>query len=282
MSRGQTGLTNDTVAHVTRYQTELEIQVNSRRLAVGGLAVLASATFALAGCAGSSSGAGGDSASATPSPAPKEALQAAVKQLSQTTYTYTAIGPGLNGHGAVDPVGKKFSLSLMSMDFVLIGSHLYAKMDWGAENSISGIPTKWMHLDPAKLGKDAPPHLDPSAIDPTQTSALFGGLVDAQRVDATHYNATFDLTNAGDSSLNAESPTLKKLGDIAKAAPGTVTLDEQGRLTSLTIDLSSVDSDLSIKNTFSDYGSPVSLSPPPPADTVEAPTSVYEVLGGMS
>jgi hypothetical protein len=257
--------------------------MNRRRLAVGGLAVLASATFALAGCAGSSSGTGGASASAAPSPtSPKEALQAAVKQLSQTTYKYAAIGPGLNGHGAVDPVGKKFSLSLIRTDFVLIGSDLYAKLDWGAENSISGIPTTWMHLDPAKLGKDTPPHLDPSAIDPTQTSAVFGGLVDAQRVDATHYNATFDLTNAGGSSLNTESPTLKKLGDKAKAAPGTVTLDEQGRLTSLTIDLSSVGSDLSIKNTFSDYGSPVSLNPPPAADTVEAPKSVYEVLGGMS
>ncbi len=265
--------------------------MNSRRLAVGGLAVLASATLALAGCNVSSSGTGGGaSASASapsPTPAsPKEVLQASVKQLTLTTYKYTTTSAGLNGQGAADPVGKKVSLSLsgvqsglqLKLDFLLIGTDLYAKMDIGGKNATVGIPTKWMHLDQAKVSKDASLGFDPSAGDPTETAGIFAGLVDAQRVDATHYTATFDLTKATGSSVSAD--TVKKLGDKAKSVPGTVTLDEQGRLTSLTIDLSPVDPNLSIKNTFSDYGSPVSLSAPAPADTVEAPDAVYKIFSG--
>jgi hypothetical protein len=265
--------------------------VNSRRLAVGGLAVLASATFALAGCsATSSTGGGGASASApAPSPtpaAPKQVLQASVKPLTQTTYKYTVSSSGLTGQGSADPVGKKISLSMggtqsginVKMDFLLIGSDLYAKLDFGGKNSMLSIPTKWMHLDQSKLSKDASLGFDPAAGDPTETSALFEGLVDAQRVDATHYTATFDLTKASGSAVSAD--TLKKLGDKAKSVPGTVTLDEQGRITSLTIDLSSVDPNLSIKNTFSDYGAPVSLSAPAAADTVEAPDAVYKIFSG--
>jgi hypothetical protein len=265
--------------------------VNSRRLAVGGLAVLASATFALAACTGSSSSTGGgaSASAAAPSPtpaSPKEVLQASVKQLTQTTYKYTTTSAGLNGQGAADPVGKKVSLSVggtqsgltVKMDFLLIGSDLYAKVDFGGQNSVLSIPTKWMHLDQAKMGKNNPLGFDPSAGDPTETSGIFAGLVDAQRVDATHYTATFDLTKASGSAVDAD--TRKKLGDKAKSVPGTVTLDEQGRLTSLTIDLSAVDPKLGIKDTFSDYGSPVSISPPPAADTVEAPDSVYKIFSG--
>jgi hypothetical protein len=264
--------------------------VNSRRLAVAGLAVLASATFALTGCtATGSTGGGGASASApapSPTPAPpKQVLQASVKPLTQTTYKYTLSSSGLTGEGSADPVGKKISLSMggtqsginVKMDFVLIGSDLYAKLDFGGKNSMLSIPTKWMHLDQTKL-KNTNLGFDPSAGDPTETSALFDGLVDAQRVDATHYTATFDLTKASGSAVDAD--TLKKLGDKGKSVPGTVTLDEQGRITSLTVDLSSVDPNLSIKNTFSDYGSPVSVSAPPAADTVEAPDAVYKIFSG--
>lgn len=263
--------------------------MNSRRLAVGGLAVLASTTLALAGCtATSSTGGGGASASApapSPTPAPpKDALLASVKPLTTTTYKYTISSGGLSGQGACDPVSKKITLSMggtqsgltVKMDFVLIGSDMWAKLDFGGKNSVLSIPTKWMHLDQTKMGKAATLGFDPSAVDPTETSGIFTGLVDAQRVDATHYTATFDLTKAS----GVDADTLKKLGDKAKSVPGTVTVDEQGRITSLNVDLSSVDPNLSIKNTFSDYGSPVSVSAPPAADTVEAPDAVYKIFSG--
>jgi hypothetical protein len=263
--------------------------VNSRRLALGGLAVLASATLALAGCSASTSSGGGASASASPSPspvAPKDAVLAAVKQLTQSSFQYTMAVAGLNGQGTADPVNKKLSVSLggtqsgltVKIDVVEVGADLWVRMDIGGKNSVLSIPTKWMHVDQTKLSKTSGLGVDLGAGDVTGTTGIFQGLVDVQRVDAQHYTATFDLTKAPNSRIDAD--TLKKLGDKATAVPGTITLDASGRLAELDIDLSSVDPNLSVKNTFSAYGAPVTINAPAASDTVEAPANVYTILNG--
>src|SRR5262245_47677188 len=94
------------------------ILVNSRRLAVAGLAVFASAAIGTAGCTngGHTSGASGtpskSSGSSAASASATETVLAAVKKLNESTYRYTLATGGLSGQGAVDPVGKKVSLSL--------------------------------------------------------------------------------------------------------------------------------------------------------------------------
>ena len=101
-------------------------------------------------------------------------------------------------------------------------------------------------------------------------------MTDAKRVDATHYTVTLDLTKTTDSSI--DQATLTKLGDKAKSVPASVVLDDQGRLSAVTVDLNSVDPDASISTTYSDYGSPVSITTPAASDTVEAPAAVYSIF----
>ncbi len=260
-----------------------------RRVATYGPALLASATLALAGC-GTASNTGtpaGPGASASPSRAalpPKDAVLASTTVLTQTTYRYTLSSDGLTGTGLADPTAKKTSLSAkggqgdesVTMDFVLIGDDLWLKMDFGGKNSTLGVPKQFMHLDRAKLkGKGAPGFITDSG-DPGESQKLFAGLVDAQRVDDRHYKLTLDLTRATASTVDKE--LLDKLGDKAKAVPGTATLDDQGRLVETTVDLSAVDPKAAIKITYTDFGAPVTINKPAKSDTVEAPNSVYEIF----
>jgi len=266
--------------------------VNIRRLAVTGLAVFASAAIGTAGCTssnkpGSSGSPSASSGSSAASSSPTDTLLAAVKKLNQSTYQYTLTTGGLSGKGAVDPVGKKVSLSLtgkqsgmdVKWDMILISPDYWMRIDFGGQNSMLGIPAgKWLHIDQSKIKNASSFGIDPSRTDPTRISGLFDGMTDAKKVDATHYTVTLDLTKATGSSIDAS--TLTKMGDKAKTVPATVTLDDQGRLAALALDLSSVDTDASINSTYSDYGAPVNVTPPGSSETVEAPDAVYRILNG--
>jgi hypothetical protein len=260
--------------------------VKTPRLAAVGLVLFASAALALTSCTNSSTPAGGASASASASPAtPKDTVLAAVKKLNDTSYKYTIAMAGLTGQGAVDPTAKKASLSwtgkmsglAIKWDLVQVGTDYWMKLDVGGQNKALGLPdSKWMHIDPTKVKNSADLGIDLSKVDPTRVTGLFDGLTDAKKVDATHYNVTLDLTKSTGSAVS--STDLTKLGDKAKSMPATVTLDEQGRLAAVALDLSSVNADSSINTTYSDYGSAAAVSAPAAADTVEAPDALYRIF----
>ena len=62
--------------------------------------------------------------------------------------------------------------------------------------------------------------------------------------------------------------------------PFTATVDDQDRLTALTIDLTGIDAQLgTLKTTYSGFGTPVTVAAPTAAETVEAPDSLLQILG---
>jgi len=259
--------------------------VKIRRAGLAGLALLACASLAIAGCGTNSTGTGARAADASPTlAAPRDAVLASDQVLTQTTYKYTLSSDGLSGTGAADPAAKKTSMSVsgdqgsahIKMDIILIGTNLWLKMDLGAANKAAGIPTRFMHIDQAKLKDKSKLGFSTDDSDPAESLKLLKGLVEVQRVDATHYTATVDLTQVTASSVDASM--LDKLGDKAKAVPATITLDDKGRLAALTIDLSAVDPTATIKVTYSDFGAPVTIDPPAKSDVVEAPKNVYDMF----
>jgi len=268
--------------------------VNTRRLALAGLAILASAALGTAGCSNASTSkppaASGSSAPAsgstsTGSNSAKDTILAAVKKLGEQPYKYTLTSSGLSGKGAVDPAGKKVSLTLagqqsgvnVTWDMILVTPDYWMKLDFGGQNASIGLPSgKWMHIDQTKIKNSSGFGIDPSRTDPTRSQGLFDGLTDAKQVDATHYTVTLDLTKTSDAAV--DQATITKMGDKAKSVPASVVLDDQGRLASVTLDLNSVDPDSSVTSTFSDYGTPVSISAPASSDTVEAPAAVYSIF----
>jgi hypothetical protein len=269
--------------------------VNTSRASRWGLALLTSASLTLAGCGdtartvGGTAAGGSASASASPSvPSPKDAVMASTTVLTQTTYRYTLSSDGLSGTGQADPVASKTSISMQGdeggthvrMDIVLIGTQMWLKMDLGAANEAAGIPRKFMHIEQSKLKNAGAMGFSTHGGDPGESQKLLRGLVDAQRVDANHYRLTLDLTQANASSVDQK--LLAQLGDKAKAVPASATVDDQGRLTGLTVDLSSVDPSATIKIGYTDFGAPVTINPPPRSTVVEAPKNVYAMFNAAS
>ena len=153
----------------------------------------------------------------------------------------------MTGSGVADGAAKKATVSLRSvqdgttvkMDGVAIGADMWFKLDSGDANEGLGIPTKYMHADPSRFKDRSNIPFAPDGSDPCDVARLFEGLVDAQRVDNRHYTIILDLTHVNAASVDKEE-TLTTPGDQAKAVPGTVTLDDQGRLSELNVDLSAV------------------------------------------
>lgn len=265
--------------------------MNTRRLAMAGLAVFVSVALGTAGCSSTSSGnkpAGGGSSAPAASASQASATDtvlAAVKKLGDASYKYSVTTGGLTGQGAVDPAGKKVRMTLagkqsgvnITMDIILVSPDYWMKVDFGGQNAVLGLPSgKWMHIDQTKIKDASTFGLDPSQTDPTRSAGLFKGMTDAKKVDATHYTVTLDLTKTTDGVVSSAVQT--KLGDKAKAVPAQVVLDDQGRLASVTMDLSSVDADSSVSATYSDYGAPASIDKPAASDTVEAPAALYSIF----
>jgi hypothetical protein len=259
-----------------------------RRLAIAGVAMFALAGL-VAGCAtkNGTSASASASAKASPSPtqAPKEALLASTKSLATSSYKFTIKSADLNGTGAADPSNKLLSLTAtgiadsasVKLDFIVVGTDLYAKIDLGALSSQLGIQTdKYMHLDATKLG--ANPSL-PIGIngDPVNVSGTLAGLNDVQTTDGKTFTGTIDLTKVtGDKA--PDPSVLQKAGDKAKAVPFTAVLDDQGRLTSLKVDGASIDPSLALEATFTGYGTSPGITKPDAAQVVEAPDSVVQLF----
>ena len=259
-----------------------------RRLAIAGVAVFAAAGL-MAGCASKNGTGASASPSAKPSPtvAGKAALLASTKSLATSSYNFTIKSARVDGTGAADPTNKMAKATAtvgmngmsLKVDFIQVGSDLYAKLDLGPLGSQLGIQTdKYYHADATELGDSTNLPFGTTG-QPVDASGLLAGLNDVQSTDGKHFTGTIDATKmTGDFAPNSDA--LKNAGDKAKSIPFTATLDDQGRLTDLNVNGSSIDPALGIEITVSDYGSATGISKPDSSQVIEAPDSVLQFLKG--
>src|SRR4051794_4659529 len=257
------------------------------RLAGLGLATIATVSLAVAGCADnttatspSSSSAPAPSTSVTGSADPEAAakLSTAVEQLDQTSFTLTASsGSGFKMTGSIDAPGGKASAQLtasgpnaeINVKTVLIGQDLYAQVP-----GITKAGT-WTHVDGSRLPANANIGLRPGQIDPVNTANLLKATTDVKATSDTSYSGSLDLSKAAG---------VAGLGQVTVAAsdapvqnvPFTATLDAQGRLSTLTVNLPQGEP---LQVTYANYGQPVQVTAPAPSEITEAPDSFYSSLG---
>ncbi|HET8660964.1 MAG TPA: hypothetical protein VFM55_18455 [Micromonosporaceae bacterium] len=260
--------------------------MKSRRLAAIGVSALAALSFAIAGCDATGGGTGGatptTAAPSSPEPEPKEALAKAVTELSKTSFKVNmGIGP-LRSTGAMDPGAQQGQLSMaistgaanVTIETVLSGPDMWVKAA-----GIPGSTDKWMHLDTSKLPANSALGVRPGQLDPAGAQRLVGSIATVERTGPGRYTGTLDLTKAVDQNVVGKS-TLDELGDRAKAVPFEATVDAQGRLTNLKLSLGTIQGIPTVIDvTYSDFGTPVSVTKPAPAEVVEAPPAVYQLLG---
>ena len=100
----------------------------------------------------------------------------------------------------------------------------------------------------------------------------------------THYRLTVDLRRVAARTDAALRPALEKLVQQEIRLQGSANLpmqvwiDRQGRLSRLTYTLATAEGRMAVAIGLSDFGVPVHVSPPPPADIATLPPALQAVL----
>jgi hypothetical protein len=256
------------------------------RLATIGLGAFAALCIGLAGCgnttlptspsvgASDASASPPSDASASPPSAATAELTAAAQKLNDDSVTVRLESATVRSTANLDPQADKANLSVQlgagsSVDLRSIGPDA-----WLHATGVPGVePSKWMHIDGARLAGttfDALPDGDAAGA-----GKFVERMADVTETSDGNYRGTIDLTKVAGSGVSVDL-----LGGKGNSVPFTAAVDDQGRLSELTIDLSGIDANLgTMRTTYTDFGAAVMVSAPPAADVVEAPESLLQALG---
>jgi hypothetical protein len=202
----------------------------------------------VSGCGDSSSTAAPEAGAATTAPAdPKAALAASTKELAGGNYAFKATSPDADAEGVVHIPSKSGSIKLegktegfaIHMDLLLVDADRWVRMSTPQGKSIldeKADPDTWFHVDASKLSKDADFGVDVSQPDMLYVGTIVTAATTVQG-DAHTITGTIDGTKITSEDAFLDSQTIKDVGAAASALPFTATLDDQGRLTKLVIDV---------------------------------------------
>ncbi|MBV1850264.1 hypothetical protein [Catellatospora tritici] len=247
-------------------------------------------TAAVAGCKGQPTDPGPRplstvSAAAPPvadSVPPTEALAAAsAKMKSQNVrYAMNMVGSAVSmtGKGAADVTSHSSSAVLeinatgqkLTTETLLVGDDIWLRFQ-----GLPSLPKQWMHM---KVSQLKPGSLTRRALeDPASVSAMLKSAFDVKKSGERGFEGTVDLSK----SPTMTPQMLAALGDKADAVPFRVTLDDQGRVSVMTVDMSEIGKAAGVtmmKFELYEYGEPVQINPPPTADVIEMPAKLLAAL----
>ncbi|GAA1419043.1 hypothetical protein GCM10009662_73270 [Catellatospora coxensis] len=257
--------------------------MKTRRFGVAAVGLIALAALAT-GCKSTAQpGAGASASTSAAAAAPAQqaaaadAQAAAAGKLKETTakmsVTMSAGVAGMTVTGQLDGPGRKSASVMdvmgMKMEFVSIADEVWLKAA-----AVPGMPKGWMHIDTAKLGPQS--SLRKSLEDPSYSSKMLATATQVQWDGTGKVKGVLDLSQGP----SANAAMVAKLGDKVKAVPFTATIDDQGRLTSMTVataELSPTAGVGDMKIAYSDFGAPVTVEKPT-GEIVEAPAAVLALL----
>jgi hypothetical protein len=258
----------------------------------GRVVALIAATSVMFGATACGDPEGETAGSATTKPAdPKEALLGSLATYEKGVYAVTFTALDGTGQGKVDSTKKHAYLKMTStdpeakftMELLVLEPDTYLKMDMGELAAIPGLELlsgeKWMHVDRSKI-KDADElGLKGDDTDLLRLKALLQNAQSVQEAGDRKYSGTLDLGKGTDSPV-VDEEVLEALGATASTVPFTATVDAEGRLTELLIEVPAAGDSKAhqLKMTLSEYGAVTLPAKPTGGDVVEAPANVYEIL----
>ena len=264
--------------------------MRTRRVTVPAMGVMAAVALAVSGCSADDAAAPGSTvgtpapsaSSAAADPAAASALGTAAATLGNTSFKVSlTAGSGVKVVGTIDAPNGRGTADLtatgsntdLAVQTRLDGQDLYVQVP-----GITKAGT-WTRIDVSRLPEGANVGLRPGQIDPANTAQLLASTTDVQQVDPRNYRGTLDLTKAA--GVAGVDPTLVKSAQ-AQNVPFTAGLDEQGRLSALTIQLPAVSGQQAqpLEVLYTDYGTKVEAQKPAATEITEAPDSLYTSLGG--
>jgi len=242
----------------------------------------------LSGCSGDEKK---PSAPVTPSAdsAALTALSHSADHLDTTSFAVDVVsGKSLNikarmdspkqlGELVMNAAAKEQTLKMVTR---LIGSDVFVRIE-GVQ--LPGVDARnWMKVDPSKISSGFQVGFAPGQNDPGGSSRMIKAINTAEALPDGRYKGTIDLTKAGTGTgLSFSSADISGLGAGASAVPFLASLDQQGRLTSLQLDLPAVTNGKAafIDVTYSAFGQAFKVDTPPPAAVVTPPDSIYQFFG---
>ncbi|MFF5077032.1 hypothetical protein ACFY36_08270 [Actinoplanes sp. NPDC000266] len=235
------------------------------------------ATVLLAGCTGPEATAAAPSPSpsaaapsaAAPSPTqlpPKEAVKAALRRLSASTYTYTVSGDYWTGQkyrasGAHDPQARKdsrtFTISggddAKTRKVILIGDESYENRDG---NSF------WTHAYPVRL-KPANPYRYADPKDPGGLARFTAAIHNARRLTPGTYQGEARLeTKPSELTYVPLGAPVFRFAKVSTWVKYTVNTDAKGDVSAITLIFGGDRGPIALTTTYSKIGQPVRISEP--------------------
>jgi hypothetical protein len=271
--------------------------MRKHRRSIVGMALLAALGLAIAGCGGTEGSDGSDGPGGTDTAAvsadPKQALADSVKAIAEGNFKFTGVDHESTMSGSVHAPSKSAQMQgkatgdeAFEIGAIIIDQDRWIKMKFGPElAALIQVPDKWLHLDPAKvtnaelLKEMSVEFGNAEKTDPAGAGLILDAVVTAEKAGDGEYTGTVDLTKATDAGMLTED-VVTDLADKAKAVPFTASLDGQGRLTRLTLDMPAAGEVAAHKAEvkYSDYGAATAAKEPPSGEAQEAPARLYELL----
>jgi hypothetical protein len=224
--------------------------------------------------------------SADPAPSPQQGLAAAVAKTRATNAKFS-FNISVRGKATLTGLGypdenRQATLAHANdtsggWETFALGSDLYVRLP----PSTAGLqPHKYTHIDGSRVKSVAPLGVDP--YDPGGIGRLPDAVVSVAKRKDGNYSGSVDLAKATPPGVTPD--VLRQLGSAAGAAAFEATVDQAGRLVSVTIHLSGPNfgardqTYLSFDNLGGKLDEPFT---PPGADAVvEASPQLYTLLGG--
>ena len=250
------------------------------KLAVVSAAVL----FVLAGCGqAADSGAGSPAAATTTAPAdPATLIEAAGKKVDQSSFKFSLETTGMKAEGVRHQPSQSMQMSMtgasegqeIKIEMISIAQDIWTKMDLGldpgddpAMQQLAEGLGKWTKTS----ADEAESQVGSFAGSGSQTmgSSMAKGLTGLKETAPGTFTGTVDITVNTDLDITEDEAALKALGDKAKSVPITITLDSEGRFSSIVVDIPAAGSAAAQQGTvkFYEYGD-VPQPKAPPADQV--------------
>jgi hypothetical protein len=211
-------------------------------------------------------------------------LQAAVQDLTKTSYKYTMKAGDATGNGSVDPTVKHTSVTVsvtaeggdFKTEVLVIDTELFAR--------ISGLPLpgldgkKWLRIDRTKIKSFASLGIQ-DIDDPTGVKTLAKTIATIRKTGDRSYQGTLDLSK-GSAAFGLDEAGVRQLGEKARAIPFEATMNDKGKLATwkMTIPAHGADKETVYDLAFSNHGEKLALTKPPASNVANPPDTVYEML----
>ncbi len=286
--------------------------MRNRRGTIATVAILAALGLGLGACNSAGTPTAQETRSTIPAD-PKQALTASTQELQKGNYTFSYAGHEQTVTGAMHLLTRSMGLSMtmtgeekgtIDVRFVAPDGYVKIKMDLSELNEVGDIDeladnpetaklaenlrqmefmfggTKWLRVDPSKIKDNKDLALGVDNPDITGSGHLMSAVVTAQKTAEREYTGTLDATKVAKQDTPLDEEIVKAIGGKAKSLPFKASLDEQGRLVKLVIDVPAGGKIRAHRQTMqiTGYGTATAQQRPDAAEVMEMPKDSYDLF----